>query len=231
MSKQKLNTAQRQAIWTVHGERCYLCHLLCAFSDTEIDHVIPERLATLDELPPILAALGLKADFDLFSYENLLPAHRGCNQRKSGHAFNPSPIIQHEIERAIEKRVNVEQLIEKTNKRRKKDKVFSDALILIEAGEVDKEDIQSLQMAELSLREFNAPFRDPERSDKPLMLTPQLEIIRKEEYRTIVRHASGRVGHAQPLEKKADWSWHCPNCGPTGWSGAMCIQCGMMSDD
>ncbi|WP_299934560.1 HNH endonuclease signature motif containing protein [uncultured Pelagimonas sp.] len=231
MSKQKLSTAQRQAIWTIHGERCYLCHQLCAFSDTEIDHVIPERLAGTDELPQTLEALGLDAAFNLLSYENFLPSHRSCNRRKSGHAFKASPIIQHEIERAIEKKTLVEELIEKTDKRRKKDKVFADALILIEAGEIDEKDIKLLHEAELSLREINAPYREPDRTDQPLMLTPQLQIIHQDQYRTIVQHPSGRVGHTAPAGKGSHWNWNCPNCGVTGWSGAMCIQCGMMSDD
>lgn len=231
MSKQNLSTAQRQAIWTVHGERCYLCHQLCVFSDTEIDHVIPERLVGTDELPQILEALGLDAAFNLLSYENFLPSHRGCNRRKSGRAFNPSPIIQHEIERAIEKKTLVEKLIEKMDKKLKKDKVFADALILIEAGEIDEKDIRLLQEAELSLREINAPFREPDRTDQPLMLSPQLQIIHQDEHRTIVKHPSGRVGHTAPVGKGSHWSWSCPNCGVTGWSGAMCIQCGMMSDD
>lgn len=231
MSKQKLNTAQRQAIWTVHGERCYLCHELCVFSDTEIDHIIPERLAGSNDLSPILKALGLDEAFDLFSYENLLPSHRGCNQRKSGRIFRPSPIVQHEIERAIEKKELVEQLIVDTDRRRKKDKVFADALILIEAGEFDEKDIRLLEEAELSLREINAPYREPERTDQPLMLTPQLQVIHQDEYRMIVQHPSGRVGHTAPAGRGSHWTWHCPNCGVTGWSGAMCIQCGMMSDD
>lgn len=230
MSKQNLSTAQRQAIWTVHGERCYLCHQLCVFSDIEIDHVIPERLVGTDELPPILEALGLDAAFNLLSYENLLPSHRECNRRKSGRAFRSSPIIQLEIERAIEKAVSVEKLIEKTESRRKKDKVFADALILIEAGEIDKDDIGLLQEAERSLREVSQPFREPERAGQPLMLTPQLEIVYQDHYRAVVRHPSGRVG-AAPVGKDIHPSWNCPNCGITGWSGAMCIQCGMMSDD
>ncbi|MEH6521184.1 HNH endonuclease [Sulfitobacter sp.] len=231
MSKQNLNTSQRRAIWTVHGERCYLCQQLCVFSDTEIDHVIPERLVGSNDLPTILEGLGLDNAFDLFSYENLLPSHSACNQRKSGRAFRPSPIVQHEIERAIEKKSLVEQLIVKTEQTRKKDKVFADALILIEAGEISQKDIKLLQEAELSLREVNAPYREPERATQPLMLTPQLQIIHQDQYRTIVQHPSGRTGHTAPIGKGSHWSWHCPNCGVTGWSGTMCIQCGMMSDD
>lgn len=135
-----------------------------------------------------------------------------------------------EIERAMEKAASVEELIEKTEKRRKKDKILADALILVEAGELDKTDIIRLQEAEQRLREVSQPFREPERSDQPLMLKPQLQIIHQDQFKAIVRHPSGRIGVA-PVGKDIHPSWNCPNYGTTGWSGAMCIQCGMMSDD
>jgi hypothetical protein len=200
------------------------------FFDTEIDHVIPERLAGTVELPLVRKALGLDAAFDLFSYENLLPSHRGCNRRKSGHVFKPSPMIQFEIERAIDKKKLVVQLIEKTEKKRKKDSVFADALILIEAGEFDQNDIKLFQAAELSIREVSESYREPERTGQPLMLTPQLEIISQDQFRAIARHPSGRIG-AVPVGDHIDPSFLCANCGVTAWSGAMCIQCGMMDED
>ena len=190
MSKQHLSTAKRHAIWTVHGERCYLCNELCAFSETEIDHILPERLVGTPDLLHTLEKLGLDCKFDLTSYSNLLPAHKTCNQRKAGRVFRPSLLIQQELERANDKRGDVEQLVVKTEDKRKKDKVFADALILIEKGIFGVDDIERLSAAELSLREFDAPYREAERVHQPLMLTPQLEIIGQSATETIVRNYS-----------------------------------------
>ena len=68
-----------------------------------VDHVLPEHL--LDDetaLKEALALFGLPSDFDLNSFENWLPAHGPCNNRKHDHVFRPTPLIQVCIDQARE---------------------------------------------------------------------------------------------------------------------------------
>lgn len=67
----------------------------------QVDHVIPESLARdPDRLAQVLESMGLPKDFDLNSYENLLPACASCNNLKSARSFGASPIFLAQLQRA-----------------------------------------------------------------------------------------------------------------------------------
>ena len=100
----KISNAQRYAVFTTHGDKCYLCHGLVTMLTFEVDHVIPESL--LQEparLAEVLTLLGRPADFDLNSYENWLPSCRPCNGRKRATVFDATPIVQVLVQLATER--------------------------------------------------------------------------------------------------------------------------------
>lgn len=75
MSTQSFNSIEREAIWSAHNKKCAYTGQSIMINGFHIDHIIPEHLSEKpDELSNIKSSLGLPANFDIFGYENLLPA-------------------------------------------------------------------------------------------------------------------------------------------------------------
>jgi 5-methylcytosine-specific restriction endonuclease McrA len=101
MNKKKFSQAQRYAVFTIHGEKCYLCDEPVSLRDVEIDHVLPESLLHDPvRLSKILDDFGLPANFNLNSYQNWKPSHGHCNRKKLDQVFKPTPMIQLHLEDA-----------------------------------------------------------------------------------------------------------------------------------
>src|SRR5262245_49464714 len=104
MASYQFSPAQRYAVYVTHGERCYLCTEPVDLKSMQIDHVIPEHLlGDAAKLQSVLESLGLPNSFNLNSFENWMPSCSRCNNRKRGAVFNPSPMIQLELQRASER--------------------------------------------------------------------------------------------------------------------------------
>ena len=83
MASKKFSSAEREAIWLAHEKKCAYTRELLDVSNFHIDHVIPESLADdAAELKRTKEELGLRNDFDLFDYGNLLPCRPGANLQK-----------------------------------------------------------------------------------------------------------------------------------------------------
>ncbi|KAB2757956.1 HNH endonuclease [Brucella anthropi] len=226
MSKKNFTRAERYAVWTVHGEKCWLCSELLSYDQAHIDHIIPETFEGKDELNGILEQFGLSLSFDLNDWGNWLPAHAMCNQKKRAHVFRPSPMIQAEIERAINKTDAAQRAHDKFLTDRKLNTAFSQVLEAIERGSLSEEKLAEL--AKAAAREHSAN-RMPEMQGLPVMIAPGLVVLSDGDGRYILRGRSGIAGF-RPKGDNLDPSWDCPNCGVTGWNGTQCIQCGMLID-
>jgi hypothetical protein len=104
MSRYKFSSAQRYAIFLAHGMKCYLCGVPLDLTSMAVDHVLPEHLlATPSLFDAAKSALGLPVSFDLNSFENWMPACGSCNGKKSALQFEPSLLIQVELQHLAEK--------------------------------------------------------------------------------------------------------------------------------
>jgi len=75
--------ALRVALWKAWGKRCFYSNEPIQFRFLEIDHIIPKRLGSSRvELLALFHRLGLADDFDLDSFENLVPTLRPTNRHK-----------------------------------------------------------------------------------------------------------------------------------------------------
>ncbi len=101
MTKYNFSSSERYAVYTVHGEKCYLCRKPIDLDSMQVDHLIPESLL-LDPvaLAGALALLGRPTDFDLNSFANWMPACVPCNMQKSDAVFDPSLLIQNSLQQA-----------------------------------------------------------------------------------------------------------------------------------
>lgn len=224
MSIYKFSPAERAAIYSTHGERCYLCSKPLNLKTMEVDHVIPESLLKKPaELQVALNAFGLPPDFDLNSFANWLPACGPCNGKKNDLVFEPTPIVQVHLQRAIAKAAGAQVLAAETVSERR----IASALNILERarddGKLDDEVIETLS-------EFISRHRQPDLSGKPIRLTPLYEIITEQNGIQLVRGPYGIGG--RPASRDSHSSFSCSNCGSiTAWNGARCVICGEMSDE
>ncbi|MFU0506240.1 HNH endonuclease [Pseudaminobacter sp. NGMCC 1.201702] len=142
MAKTNFTQAQRYAIFTAHGEKCWICREPVSLAEMEVDHVIPESLAEHPALKNILKAMGLPEDFDLNSWANLRPSHRDCNRDKGAHRFKPSPMFIMILEKGIEKSDHVQELHDTFLSDRKLNTSFSRVLAAAQEGKLSPEQMR-----------------------------------------------------------------------------------------
>jgi hypothetical protein len=113
MSRYKFSSAQRYAIFLVHGMKCYMCKKPLDLTSMVVDHILPEHLLQKPSLLQVAqSALGLSASFEINSFHNWLPACSVCNSKKSGLEFEPSPLIQVELQHLANKADKARRLCE-----------------------------------------------------------------------------------------------------------------------
>ncbi|MCD7111668.1 HNH endonuclease [Rhizobium sp. DKSPLA3] len=225
-AKHAFTDAERYAVWTVHGERCWLCEEPVAFSAVEVDHIIPESLGGTEKLLAILEEFTLSQNFDVNSWANWMPAHRRCNGSKSGRVFKVSPLIQMKLERAADRAERAAKL---------HDDFLSDRALSVATGRI----VRALEEGKLPERHrsrleqlfyrHHEENREPERKGKPLEFAPGMTIVAEDNDRYMIRGRTGLVG-MRPKGETLHPSWDCPNCGPTSWNGARCTNCGHLID-
>lgn len=227
MSDHKFGPHERFAVFTVHGERCYICRTPISLGEVEIDHLIPESLdRDRAKLARAITLLGLPADFRVNTAANWSPACRRCNGLKSDRLWEPSLLIQLHLQVAAERAAKVVELIEVQVKKRE----ISRALNLLERAAVERRinphaigDIRNLLMEQ-------RPFREEGIQDRAVMIAPEFGVISNDGDITIVRGPYGVGG--RPSMPDPHPSFDCPNCGPlAAWEGARCVRCGMLSHE
>ncbi|NPD70256.1 hypothetical protein HN018_24155 (plasmid) [Lichenicola cladoniae] len=92
IKRKQLPTELRAAIWEVHKKRCSYTGDLIAFSDLDIDHVVPITISTGD-LARLKREKIIGDDFDLNGLDNLLPTRRFQNGSKSAQVRANSVLI------------------------------------------------------------------------------------------------------------------------------------------
>jgi 5-methylcytosine-specific restriction endonuclease McrA len=248
--KHSFTTAERWAVFTTHGARCYLCGQPIDFTSMEVDHIIPERLLDEpEEFAAIRNAFALPEDFNINSYENWLPSCGRCNGQKSGAVFDPMPIVAVQLVRASKKALAAREVARRTIS----DKRFGDALALVEMAVtmsdlpaqklkpivqlyleahpdavramLEERDERENQISRLGLgfQTMPEPFLE-------LRLTPFATVLYRSSGAEIVATPYG-VGF-RPTDLSPDPSFYCGHCGSLGpWSGARCLSCGYLSDN
>jgi hypothetical protein len=227
VSKHKFTPSQRHAVFTVHGERCYMCGIVLNLKTMEVDHVIPESLLNAREkLAQVLRDLGRPEDFNLNSFANWMPACRPCNGLKLATVFDPSLKVQLILQKAAMKAQEAERIAARTVS----DKELYEALNLLERANENGSLTDGFKAALQPLVEFQVAVREPELAKQPVRLTPLYEVLSEANGIRLIRGPYGVGG--RPSTPYAHSSFDCPNCGSIGaWNGARCVVCGQMSDD
>ena len=231
MSRYKFSPVERHAVYTVHGEKCYMCGRLLSVKIVEIDHVIPESLGDRpDELSKVLAELGRSPDFDLNSYENWMPACRTCNGDKHDMVWEPSLAVQRVLQKAKAKAAAAANLAMKTVRYRE----LQNALGILERANETGELSDEFKAALRPLVTYQREVREPELAKDPVRLTPGYTvplytILSDDGSIKTVRGPYGVGGG--PSTSDVGPGVRCGSCGYPFFNGARCVICGSMDDD
>lgn len=243
LPKYSFSVHERWAIFSVYGQHCYLCRCPIDFRSMEVDHILPEKLLDCpSELQTLLKSFGLPSNFNLNSYGNWLPACRPCNQKKSSTPFEPTPLIQLELQRA-KKLASKASAVEDEGVTNKK---LSNAFAVIERAAESKH-LKPDEVAPL-LASYLKANPDLEKLVRDELLTTKLAFdlgpseplaeLRISSANTAVIASTGiKIIHGRhgqgfaPRDSNPDASFYCGHCGSLGpWNGARCMSCGYLDD-
>ncbi|MDN3617492.1 HNH endonuclease [Vibrio gallaecicus] len=190
MSKYSFSPHQRHAVWTVHLEKCYLCTKPIDLLSMQVDHIIPESLLdSPQELSSVLASFGLSKDFEINSYSNWLPSCASCNRKKSNNIFTPSPLIQVQIESAINKADKAQSIAEKSAKQRD----ITKALNVLMKAHSEEGLSEEIKYTLKPLVEFQEQERSKENTYYGIRLAPNYEVSPGRQY--IIKEITQYLGH------------------------------------
>lgn len=209
----------------------------------EVDHVLPEKLIDQpDELQEVLKSFGLPQNFGLNDFGNWLPACGPCNQKKSSIPFEPTPLIQLEIQRATKLAHKAKAVATDGVTNRK----LSNAFATIERGAASEhlkpEDVAPLLASYLKANpEIERLVKDELLATKlafDLGPSEPLAELRITSANTAIIASSGiKIVHGRhgqgyaPQGPNPDASFYCGHCGSLGpWNGARCMSCGYLDD-
>lgn len=224
--KRKFSEPERWAVYTVHGEKCYICGKPLTLHTMEVDHVIPEALTSeAAKLQEILKQFGLPPDFDLQSYANWMPACARCNLEKLEVVFEATPLIQLRLQRAAKKASDAAAKAASFTSDRSAAKAWSTIKRAYEGGQL----VDELRADIEEFFAFHERQRLPELEGQPLRLMPLVEVLAERDGIRIVRGPYGIGGG--PISPISFENVACGNCGGTEWNGARCVRCGTLNDD
>ncbi len=226
MSDYKFKPSERYAVFTVHGETCYLCRRPIDMASFQVDHVIPERIASQPEaLAQVRNSYGLPESFDLNTFENWLPACAPCNNSKRGTVFEALPIFAVVLRKASEKAEQARKIESDV----RLDQQIGKAVTIIETA-YQQGNLNTVHFDRLRpLVEYHEQHREPERALLPLLVGPGLEVLSRHGELLTVKGPYGiGVGRANPPEQG---NFCCVACGYSAWNGARCVVCGTQDDD
>ena len=100
LKKHTFSQIERFVLWRTYNYKCFLCERALHWEDVSVDHLFPECLLNNPvDFNVIKKAYSLKNDFNLNDFENWVPAHEYCNNKKGSRVFRCSTDFAVKIER------------------------------------------------------------------------------------------------------------------------------------
>jgi hypothetical protein len=219
MAKYKFKIEEKFALWETYSHVCPWCDELITGSDLSIDHIIPESsLENRTQLHELKEEYGLSDDFEINDFNNWVPCHTKCNQKKSISVFRKSPAVIRFLHEAKKKGEAARKRANTIRKELIGTKIIGKLEEALERKYLTIEDVEEVISKAFILGEGMYL----EVSDDWIVKSVDNEGIA-----TVIR--DGRTG--QTPVKNPHNSWRCSRCGSYGpWQGNMCLSCGNMED-
>lgn len=133
MSDYHFSEAEKVAIWRADGEKCFYCQTPVAYSELQVDHIVPEKIPSvkLAELRPVLPA-----NFEINSIKNWVTCHQGCNIRKSAFVFETNTLLFY-IQMASKRADKVQKILDEFEVERDNGRLLSTLSVRIEEGHLN----------------------------------------------------------------------------------------------
>jgi len=230
MAKHRFTSAERYAIFTVHGGVCYICDAPVTMKAFEVEHVVPEHLGKDPEaLSDARAELGLPNDFNVNSYENWVPSCGDCNRKKLEMVWTPSLQVQRVLQRARLRGPRAREFAAKVVSSQK----IARALTVLEAANEQDELTADIREALRPLVEAFAEHRPEDVAIESVQITSGYaaclyEVLSDDGMTMTVK---GPYGVGGGPSAPASPGMRCGVCGYPFFSGARCVICGAMDDD
>jgi len=234
MSKYQFKYNQRYAVFKVFDGVCQWCGLPLEFQNFHVDHVLPEEL--LDnptELDKVYKSYGLDNTFQINDYENWIPSHQNCNQKKSDKAYQGLPILKTLLDNCTKRKPAAQKIEAKLNKTPKKSELLAAIEGALKKGVVDKDEIQDF------LLQYNVEDITEESVNEidRLIKMGVIHLADKGRWKFVskisddqIMVSDGNKGGIIPSGYPPHISWLCPVCLTFGpWNGNRCESCGHFS--
>jgi hypothetical protein len=168
-----ITLSERFGVWKAWSGRCFWCREPVYFKDCHIDHLLP--LSAAGELADLITRYSLPSNFELDDYENWIPAHASCNQRKGDVLIDPSPAVALHFS-AVRMNARVAKLIAETIDRdRRRALLLAKLEKAVSAGDITEADIQEI------LRGLPVVVKKAvEVPDNRIFLAPGWEIVERQ---------------------------------------------------
>jgi len=166
MSKSKINTIIRTALWRTYNFNCFYCHQEINWDSLQIDHLIPESIHVNGKLTEIIKRYGLEKKFDINGLYNLVPCHSKCNNRKSNTLFEKQTILFY-LGLTKKKLQRIEEEIKKLQKNKNKSLIVSKIKLGIDLGLISSKEME----------EFLFHAKEKEWLDTPIKLDNKVEFV------------------------------------------------------
>lgn len=168
--KYSFSLQERYAVYTVHGERCYLCKKPIDLKSMQVDHILPEYLEKKsDEFQSIKNEYGLDDDFNINCFENWLPSCPNCNSGKGSRVFKPVPAILTQLDKARSKAIKTEELCKKTHSKQKINRALNIIMTASTSNQIDDNMLDTLY----PLIDYHSKVRNKNRKYDDVQLTPK----------------------------------------------------------
>ena len=158
MSKSKVSTIIRTALWRTYNFKCFYCRREINWDNLEIDHLIPEAIYSNGDLKEIIEKYGLDDDFEVNGLYNLVPSHSGCNNRKSNALFEKETILFY-LGLTKQKLQKIEKEIKKLEQNRKKSVIASKIKLSIELGLISSKEMEEYLFQAKEKEWFETPIK------------------------------------------------------------------------
>jgi hypothetical protein len=238
MADYAFSLAERHAVFTAHGPRCYIGREPIDMSSFHVDHVIPESLSKNEpRLKQVLVDLGRPSDFDVNSFENWLPACPSCNVLKGETVWDPSLLVQLALQAAASKADSARSHAAATVRNQEVGKALATLRRAYEQDDLDekwKAQIRPLVEDYAAHRQPEGEALSPEPKPSVVKLTPTYsvplyEVLSDDGFVRTVKGPYG-VGGGPSVSRQQHAAPGC-SCGSLYFNGARCVLCGAMDDD